>query len=59
MKTITIEELEKLNPSEITIIDVRPAEQYQRGSFPEAQNLPLDVFEEEMEKIDTQKPVYV
>lgn len=34
MNTISVEELEKIDSSKITIVDVRPADQYSRGSFP-------------------------
>ena len=47
MNTISVEELEKTDSSKITIVDVRPADQYSRGSFPGAVNIPLDEFEEE------------
>ena len=46
MNTISVEELEKIDSSKITIVDVRPADQYSRGSFPGAVNIPLDEFEE-------------
>ena len=31
MNTISVEELEKIDSSKITIVDVRPADQYSRG----------------------------
>ena len=34
MKTITIEELEALKDAEKTIVDIRPQDQYMRGTFP-------------------------
>ena len=52
MNTISVEELEKIDSSKITIVDVRPADQYSRGSFPGAVNIPLDEFEERMESVD-------
>ena len=48
MNTISVEELEKIDSSKITIVDVRPADQYSRGSFPGAVNIPLDEFDEKM-----------
>lgn len=36
MKTITIEELEALKDAEKTIVDIRPQDQYMRGTFPGA-----------------------
>ena len=59
MNTISVEELEKIDSSKITIVDVRPADQYSRGSFPGAVNIPLDEFEERMESVDRKKMVYV
>ena len=55
MNTISVEELEKIDASEITIVDVRPADQYSRGSFPGAVNIPLDEFDEKMETVDKDK----
>ena len=55
MNTISVEELEKIDSSKITIVDVRPADQYSRGSFPGAVNIPLDEFEERMESVDKEK----
>ena len=59
MNTISVEELEKIDSSKITIVDVRPADQYSRGSFPGAVNIPLDEFDEKMEAVDKDKTVYV
>ena len=55
MNTISVEELEKIDSSKITIVDVRPADQYSRGSFPGAVNIPLDEFEERMESVDRER----
>lgn len=41
MKSITVEELETLDPANITILDVRPQEEFSRGSFPHAVNIPF------------------
>lgn len=65
MNTIEIEELEQLDFSAITILDVRPAQEYQRGTFGNAVNIPLDDFWEDTEKVledgllSKEKPVYV
>ena len=32
MKSISIEELEKIDPTECCIVDIRPEEQYRRGT---------------------------
>ena len=63
MKTITIEELEALKDAEKTIVDIRPQDQYMRGTFPGAVSLPAsqleEQYEEETAKLDKAHPVYV
>lgn len=41
MHTISVEELENLDPSNITILDIRSEEDFRRGSFPGAINIPI------------------
>ena len=50
MRTITIEELEQINGEECCIVDIRSKEQYDRGTFPGAVNIPADQFEELLEE---------
>ena len=63
MKTITIEELEALKDVEKTIVDIRPQDQYMRGTFPGAVSLPVsrleEQYEEETARLDKMHPVYV
>ena len=63
MKTITIEELEALKDVEKTIVDIRPQDQYMRGTFPGAVSLPAsrleEQYEEETARLDKMHPVYV
>ena len=63
MKTITIEELEALKDAEKTIVDIRPLDQYMRGTFPGAVSLPAsrleEQYEEETARLDKMHPVYV
>lgn len=59
MKTITIEELERLTPGSVTIVDVRPADTYQRGTFEGAINVPMKEFVDRYEEIPKDKPVWV
>ena len=59
MKTITIEELEQLTPGSVTIVDVRPADTYQRGTFEGAVNVPMKEFVDRYEEIPKDKPVWV
>ena len=58
MKTITIEELLQLDQDTITVLDVRPADAYTRGSVPGAVSIPLAEVEERMEELPKEKPVY-
>ena len=51
MKTITIEELLQLDQDTITVLDVRPADAYTRGSVPGAVSIPLAEVEERMEEL--------
>jgi len=59
MKSITIEELEILDPENITIVDLRPAEDFKNGSLPGAVNIPMEEFEAQKEGLPKEKPVYV
>jgi len=59
MKTITIEELEQLTPGSVTIVDVRPADTYHRGTFEGAINVPMKEFIDRYEEIPKDKPVWV
>ena len=63
MKTITIEELEALKDAEKTIVDIRPQDQYMRGTFPGAVSLPAsrleEQYDEETARLDKMHPVYV
>lgn len=46
MKSITIESLERADKDKVLVVDIRPEEQYQRGTFPGAVNLPMAEFED-------------
>ena len=46
MNTITIEEVLEKNPKEITVVDIRPEAEYQRGTFEGAVNIPMEELEE-------------
>ena len=52
MNTISVEELEKIDSSKITIVDVRPADQYSRGSFRGAVNCPRVQVVDRMVSVD-------
>ncbi len=59
MKSITIEELEQINKDTCCVVDIRPQEQYERGTFPGAISIPMDVFEESMDRIPKDKTIYL
>lgn len=59
MKSITIEELEKLDAQKITILDVRGEEDYRKGTFENAVNIPLSRIDEKIDLISRDKPVYI
>lgn len=59
MKSVTIEELEKINQTKCCIVDLRPEEQYRRGTFPGAVNIPMEEFEERKAEIPGEKTVYL
>ena len=46
MKSITIEELETIDYTKSCVVDLRPEEQYRRGTFPGAVNIPVEQFED-------------
>lgn len=59
MKLITIEELEKLDISGITIIDVRKSEDYNKGTVEGAINIPILKFNNHIGEIPKDKPIYI
>ena len=59
MKTITIDELERLAPDSCSIVDIRPAADFARGSFPGAINIPMEELELRMGELEQAKPIYL
>lgn len=59
MKSVTVEELEGMDASQITIIDVRRKEDFEKNTFPNAVNIPLEAFQESIPALDRSRPVYV
>lgn len=59
MKSITVEELEQLTGDNKMIVDIRPQDQYSRGSFPGAINIPRDELEEKCNLLDKEKTIYI
>lgn len=59
MKFIEIQEIEKLDPAAITIVDIRREEDYNRNKIPHALNIPIEKFQNGIPDLDKTKPVYV
>lgn len=57
MKTITIDELENLNTDNITVLDVRTYDDYSKGTYKNAVNMPLGDLNADL--LPKNKPVYV
>ena len=55
MKSITIESLERTDKDKVLIVDIRPEDQYQRGTFPGAVNLPMAEFEDRKTELELYK----
>ena len=59
MQEITIEELEGKVDSGLLILDIRPEEDYRRGSLPGAVNLPMDRFSDKKDELPADRPLYL
>ena len=59
MQSITVEELEKIESNQSIVVDVRPNEQFQRGTFPGAVNIPMDEWKERKNELDVTKTIYL
>lgn len=59
MRSITVEAIEELGSSEITIIDVRKKEDYMKKSLPGAIHIPIEEFQNSVPELTRSKPVYV
>ena len=59
MKSIEIKELEKLDSAQVTIVDVRSQEDYNRNTIPYAVNIPMEEFRNGLPDLDKAKPIYV
>lgn len=59
MKSIEIKELEKLDSAQVTIVDVRSQEDYNRNTIPHAVNIPMEEFRNGLPDLDKAKPIYV
>lgn len=59
MKSITVTEMEGLNPADCSIIDIRKQEDFERNCISHAINIPIEKFQEGIPELDSAKPVYV
>lgn len=59
MRYITVEEIEQKQKGDYTLIDVRTPEDYQKATFLDAVNIPLDGFLDHVGEIPKEKPVYI
>ena len=59
MKTITIEDVEKKDINQVTILDIRPEDAYCRGNVEGAINIPMQEVDNRRDEIPRDKPVYV
>ena len=59
MKTITIEDVEKNDIIQVTILDFRPEDAYCRGTVEGAINIPMQEVDNRRDEIPRDKPVYV
>ena len=55
MKSITIESLERTDKDKVLVVDIRPEDQYQRGTFLGAVNLPMAEFEDRKTELELYK----
>ncbi len=55
MKSITIESLERTDKDKVLVVDIRPEDQYQRGTFPGAVNFPMAEFEDRKTELELYK----
>ena len=59
MKTITIEDVEKKDINQATILDIRPEDAYCRGTVEGAITIPMPEVDNRRDEIPRDKPVYV
>ena len=63
MKKISVEEIKTIEPEEYVLLDIRPEEEFKKGSINHAINIPATAFFEDFDRqiknIDKSKTVYV
>lgn len=59
MRTVILEELEKMDPSGIRIVDIRPREEFLRGTIEQAVNLPMEESEDGVPELPKDKMICV
>lgn len=59
MQSVTIEELENIQSGQGIVVDLRPSEQFARGTFPGAVSIPMEEFEDRKKELDKGKTIYL
>lgn len=59
MKSITVEELEKISAEHRTVVDIRKTEDFAGGTIPGAVNIPAEEFRDRKNEISREYPVYL
>ena len=59
MEEITVEELLKKSPEEMIVIDIRKKEDYDKGTFPFAKNIPMEKWQQAEFDLDREKTIYI
>lgn len=58
VESIDLETLqERINQNSVTVIDVRPKEEYQQGHIPGAQSLPLEELQSQLDKLPNDREI--
>ena len=59
MKTFYWNDIENLDKEKVTLLDIRTAAEFERGTIKEFVNIPLDELRARMGELDKNKPVYL
>ncbi len=59
MPVFYVEQLRDLDPTQVTLLDVRTPMEVSKGAIPGFINIPLDTLRDHLDQLDREKPVYV
>lgn len=59
MKSVTIEEIEKVDADSLIILDIRKTEDYKRNTIPHAINIPMEKLKDAIPELEKNKTVCV